>query len=144
MSAIGGLSGVQKTNSSLRSGYCKHAQWESPQTSESLESQICERSRCQLEREQASGGEASVCQSYSKKLWRPQIFGVKRRLFQGQEEGKRLPLPITHIHVQTHMKSINEVVLKTKTTSTGKYNYKMHFDLYRIFKCHQILISLSN
>ena len=52
--AIGGLSGVQKTNSSLRSEATVNMLRESPQTSEYLESQICERSWCRsIEREQA-------------------------------------------------------------------------------------------
>ena len=49
--AIGGLRGVQKTNSSLRSEATVNMLSESPQTSEPLESQICERSWCRsLER----------------------------------------------------------------------------------------------
>ena len=60
------------------------------------------------------------------------IFWLKRRIsgsFNSRKKGT-LPVPNTHIHVHTPMKAINGSCFKTKTTSIGTYNYKMHFDLY--------------
>ena len=113
--------------------YWKHAQWESPDIGILRVTNLWKK-MVQKHRERSGAMEEVLAAvSTGKKICGVlRIFWLKRRIsgsFNSRKKGT-LPVPNTHIHVHTHMKAINGSCFKTKPTSIGTYNYKMHFDLY--------------